>query len=343
MKDSLVLKYKKMLMLASKIGVGACAAICAAQYLELEFATSSGIITLLTLITTKWETLKLSALRIVTYVITVVLCYVIFHFISIAWIAYGIFLFFTVLLCEGIGWRNTLSVNAVIGTHFLTKQDFSVEFLLNEFLLVLIGITIAILLNLFHINSAQELGMIKSMRLVENKMKQILEELSGYLAKESSGDSVWTDLYALRKALEEYLQLACEYERNTFHTHTKYYVDYFEMRIMQCGALENLHTSMMRIRDMPIQAKVVSEYIREIAQHVTEMNDPKKQMQDLEGVLEHLRTQPLPTTHEEFENRAELYHTISDLEEFLLYKRRFIDSVDEKQFQIYWKREIEGK
>lgn len=336
-------KMSKILLLSAKIGVGASIAIYIAQCLNLEYATSAGIITLLTLVTTKWETLKLSFLRLLTYVISVLVCWVIFHFVPNMWIEYGLFLFVIVFVSEWMGWRSTLSVNAVIGTHFLTTQNFSIEFLINELLLVVIGIVIAIVLNLIHINNTHESGIIKSMRHVEHKMKQILTELAGYLKRESQGDRVWEDIIQLEKELDEYLELAYEYHNNTFQAHPEYYINYFEMRMKQCGALHNLHAEMRRMREMPMQANIVAEYILDITQYVMEMNDPKKQIEELEEILEKLRDEPLPQTHEEFENRAELYHVMLDLEEFLLYKKRFVEEINETQFRIYWKQEIEGK
>ena len=336
-------KIRKMLLLSAKIGVGASVAIYIAQALNLEYATSAGIITLLTLITTRWETFKLSLLRLVTYVVAVALCWTIFHFIPNMWIEYGVFLFCLVLLGEVMGWRSTLSVNAVIGTHFLTTQNFTVEFLINELLLVVIGIVIAILLNLIHINNAQENGIIQSMRHVEHQMKLILSELASYLSNQSSGDSVWEDLIKLERELDEYLELAYEYQNNTFHSHPEYYINYFEMRMKQCGALHNLHSEMRRMRNMPKQAHIVADFITDITEYVTEMNDPKKQIEELEGLLTELRNEPLPKTHEEFESRAELYHVLMDMEEFLLYKKRFVEEIDETQFRVYWKQEIEGK
>ena len=336
-------KIRKLLLLSAKIGVGASAAIYIAQTLNLEYATSAGIITLLTLITTRWETFKLSLLRLVTYVISVALCWIIFHFIHNMWIEYGVFLFCIVIICEVMGWRSTLSVNAVIGTHFLTTQNFTVEFLVNELLLVVIGIVIAILLNLIHINNAQENGIIHSMLHVEHQMKLILTELASYLSNQSSGDSVWEDLIRLEKELDEYLELAYEYQNNTFHSHPEYYINYFEMRMKQCGALHNLHSEMRRMRNMPKQAHIVTDFITDITEYVTEMNDPKKQIAELEELLEELRNEPLPETHAEFESRAELYHVLMDMEEFLLYKKRFVEEIDATQFRIYWKQEIEGK
>ncbi len=336
-------RIRKMLLLAAKIAVGASAAIYIAELMHLQYATSAGIITLLTLITTKWETLKLSFLRLLTYAITVAVCWLIFSIVPSMWIEYGLFLFVIVFLGEWMGWRSTLSVNAVIGTHFLTTQDFSITFMVNELLLVVIGITIAILLNLVHINSAQENGIIRSMRHVEHQMKQILIELAGYLSQKSSGDRVWDDLINLEAELDEFLEFAYEYQNNTFVSHTEYYTHYFEMRMKQCGALHNLHAEMMRMRQMPKQAQVVADFILNITLYVTEMNDPRKQMEELEGLLEELRNEPLPKTHEEFENRAELYHVLLDMEEFLLYKKRFVEEIDETKFRVYWQREIEGK
>lgn len=337
------LKIKKMLLLSAKIGIGASVAIYIAQLLHLEYATSAGIITLLTVVTTKWETFKLSFLRLLTYAISVSVCWFIFHLVPNMWIEYGLFLFVIVFLGEWMGWRSTLSVNAVIGTHFLTTQDFSLNFLINELLLVVIGIIIAIVLNLVHINSTHESGIIKSMRHVEHQMKLILTELSAYLLQQSSGDSVWEDLLKLEKELDEYVELACEYQNNTFQSHPEYYINYFEMRMKQCGALHNLHSEMRRMRQMPKQAHIVADFIMEISKHVTEMNNPQKQIDEMENILEHLRNEDLPKTHEEFENRAELYHVLLDMEEFLLYNKRFLEEINETQFKVYWKQEIEGK
>jgi len=343
MSEKLKFKLGKIVLLSAKIGIGASVAIYIAELLNLQYATSAGIITLLTLITTRWETFRLSLQRVLTYAVSVGICWIIFSIIPSMWIEYGVFLFFVVLMTEWLGWRSTLSVNAVIGTHFLTTQDFSVGFMVNELLLVVIGITIAIILNLFHINSTHENGIIKSMRHVEHQMKKILEEVAGYLMQQSTGAHAWDDVVKLEKELEEYVELASEYHHNTFQTHQDYYVAYFEMRMKQCGALHNLHSEMRRMRQMPKQAHVVADFIMNISQYVTEMNNPKKQIEELENTLEHLRNEPLPETHEEFENRAELYHVLMDLEEFLLYKKRFVEEIDETQFRVYWKQEIEGK
>ena len=69
---------------------------------------------------------------------------------------------------------------------------------------------------------------------------------------------------------------------------------------------------------------------------VTEINIPIEQMKALDEIFKHMENEPLPKSREEFENRAMLYHVLMDLEEFLILKKRFAESLDEKQKKIYW-------
>ena len=140
-------QVKRVLLQAIKIAVGSSVAIYLAHILGLEYEASAGSITLLTLVTTKWETVKLSFYRMATFVLAVVLAALTFGHMTSSWLAYGIYVFLIVAVSHSLGWSATISVNAVIGTHFLMTRDFSPEFIRNELFLVMIGLTIAIVLN----------------------------------------------------------------------------------------------------------------------------------------------------------------------------------------------------
>ncbi len=332
-------EWKKLLLQTLKIAVGSSVAIFIAQYLGLEYGVSAGSITLLTLVTTKWETVKLSLCRLITFVITVVLAGITIGPMESGWVAYGIFVFLLIGVCHLLGWQATISVNSVIGTHFLMSEDFGFDFIFNEFLLVLIGITIAVILNLFYDYRHQKNGLVRSMRYTESRLQAILGKMAAYLAGEELPRSVWDDIRKLEGEQEEFVRDACEYQDNTFHSHPGYYIDYFEMRLKQVGILHNLHYEIKKIRNMPRQAKIISEYIVYMAQYVVETNSPDEQIQKLEGIFEEMQREPLPVTREEFEGRAVLYHILMDLEEFLVFKKRFVEGLDEGQKERYWKKE----
>lgn len=338
---------KKTLMQAIKIAVGSSVAIYIAERLDLEYAISAGSIALLTLVTTKWETVKLSMLRLLTYALTVCLGWIAFVRLESDWLEYGVFVLLLVIISELLGLKATVSVNAVIGTHFMVTKDFSPQFILNEFLIVLIGVSIAIVLNLFYDYQGQRREIIKSMRYTEKSLQKILEEMASYLSDKEMHRNVWDDICGLEVQLEEFTRDAYEYQDNTFQSHPGYYIDYFEMRMKQLGVLHNLHYEMKKIRTMPKQAEIIAEYILYLKEYVVEVNVPTLQMERLSQIFRDMEKEKLPVTREEFESRAMLYHILMDLEEFLTFKKRFVEGMDERQQKLYWnekeKSEKEGK
>lgn len=331
------MKHRKILLRALKIAVGSSLAIYIAGLLGLEYETAAGSITLLTLVTTKWETIRLSWARVFTFYFAVLLGAALFTQIDNEWMVYGIYIFLLVYISTILDWGATVSVNAVIGTHFLTSMDFSLPFIINEFLLVLIGISVAILLNLFHGNYSHKQDIIQKMRITESDLQRILRELAAYLSNKPMGKTVWDDIIDLEERLKGYVQDAHEYQNNTFHSHPEYYIDYFEMRMQQCGVLHNLHYEMRKIRSMPVQAKIVADYIMYMIEYIIEKNEPKQQMEELNRIFEKMAEEPLPVSREEFESRAILYHILMDLEDFLIFKKRFVEGLNERQIKEYWK------
>lgn len=316
----------KMLMLAAKIAVGSSIAIYVADLLELQFSASAGITTLLTLITTKRGTIKLAVARLVTFAVVVLFAWLTFIPFHSEWLAFGVFIFLTVLMCQASGWMSTLSVNAVVGTHFLTTLDFSPSFFLNEFMLVFIGSAVAFVLNLFHHNRSQEEHLREKMKETENEMQFIFGEVAAYLSNKAMEVDVWDRIDKLEAAIRECLKAAYEYQENSFRSDPGYYIDYFDMRLDQCKSLYNLHTGMWWLRVVPEQARLVADYMLYLMDYVTELNVPERQLERLEEIFDDMGKEPLPENREELENRAVLYHILRSIEAFLLVKKRFVDA-----------------
>lgn len=317
-------KWKRSLLLAGKIALGSSIAIYTAELLHLQFSSSAGIVTLLTLIATKKGTLRLSAARILTFFLASAIAAVTFLPVQSEWLAYGLFVFLVVLISELIGWRATISTNAVIGTHFLMNKDFSPAFFLNEFLLVAIGILFAFLFNLFQDNRGEKRNFSKKIHHLEQQMQKVLIEISKYLSNQPSRKGLWRELASIETHLQRCMEDAYEYEGNTYGEDAEYYARYFEMRLNQCRILHNLQDEMQKIKSMPVQAQIVAEYINYLSQYVLELNEPALQLQHLEDIFLRMKEEPLPVSRAEFESRAVLYHILMDLEDFLLEKKRFI-------------------
>lgn len=328
---------------AIRIAAGCCLSIWIAQLLHLEYAVAAGSITFLSVITTRWESLRLMGARLVGFCLTASLAWVIFHFAQSRWLAFGLFVFLLALVTDLLGWRSTLAVNVVIGTHFLSEYDFGAEFIFNELLLVLVGTTVGFCANLFQTNALVQRQIRREIASADKKMQEILRQIAdglqkGRISKQSAGKGsrAWEETAALEEHLQSCLAKAYEYRDNHFATHPEYYACYFEMRLGQCEILDSLQEEMGRLRRFPVQAEAVAEILAYVAEHVMERNEPAAQLERLERLLEDMKRSPLPVSREEFENRAVLYHILMELEEFLKLKKKFVELLTEEQVERYW-------
>ena len=330
-------KYLKHLLLAVKIGLGSSIAVFLARTLELDYAVSAGTVTLLTLMTSRWETMRLSITRIATFVTTILVCWAVFTHISSMWVSYGLALAVVVFMAEALGWRATISVNSVVAAHLLMDENFNTAAVWNELQLVLIGVMLALALNLIYGNSYYKKKIISDMRGTEKRLQAVLRDLAGFLTGEEMGESVWDSICNLKEDIDGYMKNAIEYQSNTFQSNPEYYVDYFEMRWKQCSILRNLYHELEHIRSLPVQAGVISEYLYYLSDYMLEMNIPKRQIERLHTIFEDVKTQELPRSEEEFENRAMLYHILIDIEDFLNFKAEFVSDLTPSQLEHYWK------
>ncbi len=329
-------QHWKFILQAAKIGFGSALAMYLAHLFGLEFASSAGSITLLTILTTKWETVKLSIVRIITFGAAVVIAWASLTLFHSDWFAYGCFLMIMTLLCDYIGWRSALSVNAVIGMHFLDTLDFSPAAVANELYLLLIGISIALILNQFTNNRHRKKDIINWMKDAERRLQIIVMHLASYLSGRELETDVWEELRELEKLLMKYINEANEYQGNTFQSHPGYYIDYFEMRRNQCSVLSNLHMEITRIRKLPEESKHIAAYMTQMADYVVEKNVPTEQQQQLDELFAYMRKGGPITSPDDFENRALIFHILIDLREFLEYKSDFVANLDEEQKRRYW-------
>lgn len=317
-------RRRKVALKVLKIAVGSCVAIVAAEVCHLQYAASAGIITLLTVQDTRRDTIRLAAERFFSFLLSVLLIFVCFRYIGrLGWVNYGVYIFLMVHVCYFFGWQNTISVNAVMGTHYLMTPDYSVNFAANELVLIMIGTSLALAMNWRMPSNLKVLR--EDIRKVEDDMQQVLLELAGYLEGNLQGEHIWIDLDRLEEWIHEGLERAHEHAHNTLSEEDHYYIEYMEMRLQQCTLLQSLRYRVWRIQEMPSQARIISAYLKYLAKYVHEKNIPDRQREELQEIFDRMKLQPLPEEREEFESRAILYHVLLDLEDFLLAKQRFAD------------------
>lgn len=316
-----------------KIGFGSALAIFIAETFQLEFVTSSGIITLLTITETKKESFQLCLERLLTFIITISVSWLVFENIERNWVSYGIVIVAITFIISQIRMLSTLSVNAVVVTHLLIKPVIDLSVLLNELWLLIIGITIALMVNHVHDYQNQRECLEICIEQTEEEFQKILSKLVSYLTKNDE-NHVWADICELEKTLESFRLLAFQYQENRLPKKDDYFLKYFQMRTQQCGILHNLHYELRKIQDFDSESKVIANYFQYIKKYLDESNHPVEQLACLRELINNIPKQQRIESPEEFFSKARLYHILMNIEEFLTFKERFIISIEQESKSI---------
>ncbi len=306
-----------------KYVVGSVVAVLLAAALRLEFAYAAGIITLLTIQDTKKETVKIAAKRIVIFTIMTILSAAIFPLAGYHVWAFGVVLIPYLICCIALDMKEAIAPIAVLCTHYISAGSCNAGMILNEFLILVIGAGVGILLNMFMPDSRAKL--VEYQRTVDDKMIHILKRMALYMERDNKSDYTGECFEELDKMLINLKKEALYYMNNHFLGENDYYYEYMQMRARQCGILKRVYSDIVRLTTTPQQVRALADFVEKIANEFGEENDVQWLLEELEALKESYTVSELPKSREEFENRAMLYHIMEDLKVFLQIKREFFN------------------
>lgn len=312
-----------------KTGIGASVAMIIAKQLGLEYAVAAGIITILSIQNTKRQSFKIALQRVIAFVIALFVSLIIFTVVGYNAVAFGIFLLIFIPLTVKFNLEQGIVVNSVLVTHFLVQKTINLFWIRNELELMLIGVGVALFLN-FYMPSIEE--QIKQDQIyIDETIKGILFQMS----KSLKNNDILIKEQNLFNELEKRLYIAKEHAYNNLNNYflldTRYYVEYIEMRIQQFKILKRMKGHFQRFFMSYEQTTMIADFTENVAESFREENTAENLLQQTNVLRKEFRNMPLPTTREEFENRAMLFQFLNDLEQFLIvkneFKRRFISAV----------------
>jgi uncharacterized membrane protein YgaE (UPF0421/DUF939 family) len=318
-----------------KIAVGACVAILLAELIGLKYSTSAGIITLLSILDTKKETIKVAFKRILAFIVSIIIAYIIFYIFGYSPVSFGIYLLIFISLCNIFTLQDGISMCAVLTARFLVEESMKSSLIVNEVMLMSIGVFLGIILNLYIPSKAK--AICKDQHKLEEDIKKILSNMSKALLLESKENYDDLSFAPLDKHIDESLARAYQNMNNTLLSDTKYYIDYIKMRKTQSEILRIIYSHIILLNNVPKQSHVISDYIQYISESFHEYNNANDLLSELNNIKEYFKKDDLPIHRDEFESRAVLFQILHDLELFLLAKNKFVQSLSSEQIKRYWK------
>lgn len=315
-----------------KISAACCIAILLADLLGLTSSTSAGIITLLSIQDTKKATFQVAARRLLAFVPAVLFSLLIFWTVGFHVFSFGIFLFVFILFCYFAKLHEGITTNTVLISHVFAAGSLHYALVLNEFILLCIGVTIGVLVNLYMPQ------MTKQIRQDQQEIDSCMKCIIGRLAEELLGveADLTQNFQALQSRMDAALTRSYDNADNYLRTDMRYYVRYFKLRMGQLSLLRRIDESIEKLCCVPQQAQPLAEFLREVSNSFHEYNNAVSLLDGFHKMRAGFKKSPLPQNRMEFEARAVLVQIAHDIENLLMQKKEFALSLSQEEVQRFW-------
>lgn len=319
-------KLKMNLLEALKIGLGAAVAVVVCTFLGLPHPASAGTVALLTImVQTRKQTVSLIYKRLISYLFAVFLSWLIFPRVSPAFVAYGLYLFLIVFILWTIGWKDTLSVNAVFGTVFLLDQNFSLQNIFLEFCVLLVGIVIAFVLNLYQPDRTIASLVYEQICLVEIDLRAGLDELADSICGTRKANANSRMLSHILEDAQKGRDLIHKYTQNKLLAKDEWVLSYLELCFAQHALL---HVLAGQIEANPVDTHGhygVVQYIERLASSVSDYVPPEDLLLTNQELIEKIESNSLEDMTPQ--TQRVLLVVLYTLEDFVYLKKKYLENL----------------
>lgn len=307
------------------MAISATIALIIGNILGLQYATVGAVIAILSIQDTRKKALIISYKRIVACSIGILLSVILYSLLGNRPLIFGLFLIILIPLTSRLKVQEGMVPSVVLSTHFLVADNITIALIFNEILLMIIGIGVAAIANIFMPSLEDKFKDDKEW--IEEHYRIIISKMSKSLITHTVDIDEQKIINEVEKRLYESKETAYKIVNNHFFKSSSYYTDYINMRINQFDTIKRMRLHFQRFNIPVEQMNVMADFTLCVAENISEMNDCKSLLRDLDILRSEFKKMELPKTRDEFESRAQLLQFLNDMEEFLLIKRNFFTTM----------------
>ena len=322
---------RQLLFNTIKTAVAAILSILLATLLQLDFAISTGIVTILTIQPTKKETIKTALGRLYAFIVAMAIAYVSFQVIGFTVEAYLLYLVVFIFVCQLCKWHSAIAMDSVLISHFITFGNMEFDSICNEVTIFALGVGIGIIANLHLRKRVNYIEELKSG--TDEQIIRILSRMSKRILNQDKSDYNGDCFAVLKKQIRTAKNVAEENYNNQFGSGDTYDMEYIKMREEQLQILYEMYKNVRAIHTIPGTAEKISVFLHEMSKAYHRTNTGKELMEQFLKLDASMKSQPLPVERKEFEDRAKLYGLLRNIEEFIQIKIDFAEKYTVKNWK----------
>jgi uncharacterized membrane protein YgaE (UPF0421/DUF939 family) len=292
------------------------------KWIGLEYWLTGGILALLSIQLTKKDSIIIAIKRIIDVFYAMFLSVFLFWLFGYEFWTFIVVVFMLTLSSFYLKIQEGIVPALVVVTHFLVKGEFSVAFFVDESLLVIVSIGIAMIFNTFY-PTAGEKALLKHIETIDGYMKDHLMMLS-FLVKDPEYHETYFMYYnQLDQKLKSVIQKVEITDKNILFQNDQSYLAYVYMRSTQATYLNHMFEQAVKVKCIHPYAEEIANYIKTLCFAIGHFDEGEKHLKTIDDMLSKYRLSDLPKTRDEFETRAILYQILLELESFIKVKIEF--------------------
>jgi uncharacterized membrane protein YgaE (UPF0421/DUF939 family) len=302
---------KTRLIIAIKMIIAFVVAILIGEAFGLAYSYTAGVIAVIGLDLTRRRALQAAIVWLLDSLLALGLASLLFYLLGYEFWVLIIFVAIFVPLTFILRLKDGIVIALVLISQIFLEQQLSFAF--NALYVLLIGIIVAFLLNLYIPRSDAAIN--KTIADIDDTIDELIQDIA-------SGEPVdFTHVKQMIKDAKDKLFIDIE---NHYYVQTNQREDYIKMRRGQLIVLERIAPILENVA--PIKEKtIIIDFLKRFEGKIGKSNNSQELRSELHSLLDYFKKAPLPNDRHSFENRAELFHVLLQLDEFLDLKMKYHD------------------
>lgn len=321
---------KEQFVKSLKITLGVVVAILIGQALKMEFYMSVGTIVIVSMLSSKKQSIKLAITRLLAAILSLALSSLLFTVLGFSLAVFALYILIFTFLMYKLDSKIAIVLNVVLVMHIYSLENISLSILLNEFGLMFLGVLVALIFNAFILDIEDEL--IGYQKQAEASFDSIFKNMGKCLINKCETDLVESELDELDKILSKGKARSYSYMNSYYIQENNYYVEYFIMRKQQYYIVKTMQKFIQLKFLKQTEVKLLKDFTDNFVNNTKILGTCQSQLEMLDEIYYHFtHDSELPSTHQQLENRIALHQYLYSLEDLVSVKLRFIQNHESKK------------
>ena len=318
-------RLKEQVIISLKMAVGVIVATLLAKSLGLDFYNTVTTIVIVTILSAKKQSIKLSATLILAAIYSLGLASLLFTVFGFSLGIFGVYIFTFVLTMYIFDTTSAIITNVVLVMQIYLLGEVSISIFLNQFILMFLGLSVALIFNLITLDIESEL--IEYQKMVEDLFKSIFLNMGRCLNDECQSENLERELKELDGLLSKGRTRSYVYLNSFYFEQNNYYIEYFIMRRQQYNIVLTMQEFIKLSFLNRTEVKLLRGFTDNLSDDSLLINTCEIQMKQLNEIEYHFtHIAEIPATKKQLQNRIALHRYLYGLLNLVEFKMDFVNT-----------------